>query len=120
MINILITESEIICKIAFLKNKGSYGYDGISNKLLKKFSDLISKPLAYNFNTSLTLGIFPDHLKYTVVKPVFKNNDRFLSSNFRPISLLTGFSKIFQILIAQRIKHHLVNHNILVPEKVWC
>jgi hypothetical protein len=34
MINIPITESEIICTIASLKNKGSYGYDGISNKLL--------------------------------------------------------------------------------------
>jgi hypothetical protein len=56
MINIQITESEIICTIASLKNKGSYGYDGISNELLKKCSDLFSKPLAYIFNTSLTLG----------------------------------------------------------------
>jgi hypothetical protein len=31
---------------------------------------------------------------------------------------LTGFSKIFELLIAQRIKHHLVNHNILVPEQL--
>ena len=117
MINILITESEIICKIAFLKNKGSYGYDGISNKLLKKCSDLISKPLAYIFNTSLTLGIFPDRLKYPIVKPLFKNNDRSLILNYRPFSLLTGFSKIFELLIAQRIKHHLVTHNILVLER---
>jgi hypothetical protein len=47
MVNIPITESEIICTIASLKNKGSYGYDGISNTLLKKCSDFISKPLAY-------------------------------------------------------------------------
>jgi hypothetical protein len=117
MVNIPITESEIIYTIASLKNKGSYGYDGISNKLLKKCSDLISKPLAYIFNTSLTLGIFPDRLKYSVVKPLFKNNDRYLILSYRPISLLTGFSKIFELLIAQRIKHHLVNHNILVPEQ---
>jgi hypothetical protein len=52
MINIPITESEIICTIASLKNKGSYGYDGISSKLLKKCSDLISTPLAFVFNIS--------------------------------------------------------------------
>jgi hypothetical protein len=72
MINISITETEIICTIASLKNKGSYGYDGISNKILKKCSDFIGKPLAYIFNTSLTLGTFPDHLKYSIVKPLFK------------------------------------------------
>jgi hypothetical protein len=75
MVSIPITESEIICTISSLKNKGFYGYDGISNKLLKKkCSDLVSKPLAYIFNTSLPLGVFPDGLKCTVVKPVFKNN----------------------------------------------
>jgi hypothetical protein len=36
MINIPITESDMICTIASLKNKGSYGYDEISNKLLNK------------------------------------------------------------------------------------
>jgi hypothetical protein len=117
MINIPITESVIIYTIASLKNKGSYGYDGISNKLLKKMRFLISKRLAYIFNTSLTLGIFPDRLKYSIVKPLFKNNDRSLILNYRPFSLLTGFSKIFELLIAQRIKHHLVTHNVLVPEQ---
>jgi hypothetical protein len=119
MISIPVTESEIICTIASLKNKGSYGYDGMSNKLLKNCSDLISKPLAYTriYNTSLTLGIFADRLKYSIVKPLFKNNYTSLILNYRPISLLTGFSKIFELLIAQRIIHHLVNHNILVPEQ---
>jgi hypothetical protein len=55
-------------------------------------------------------------LKYSVVKPLLKNNDRSLISNYRPIFLLTGFSKNFELLIAQRIQHHLVSHNILVPE----
>jgi hypothetical protein len=35
MINIPIIETETICTIASLKNKGSYGCDGISNKMLK-------------------------------------------------------------------------------------
>jgi len=38
-------------------------------------------------------------------------------SNYRPISLLTGFSKIFELLIFNRLKHHVVSNNILVNEQ---
>lgn len=45
MIHISITESEIICTIAYLKSKSSCGYNGILNKILKKCGDFISKLL---------------------------------------------------------------------------
>ena len=38
-------------------------------------------------------------------------------SNYRPISLLNGFSKIFELLIFNRLKHHVVSNNILVNEQ---
>jgi len=47
-----------------LKPKNSSGYDGISTKLLN-----ISSPLNRIYNKSLSSGIFPDCLKYVVVKP---------------------------------------------------
>jgi retron-type reverse transcriptase len=37
-------------------------------------------------------------------------------TNYRPVSLLTGFSKIFEMLIFSRLKQHLISHNILVSE----
>jgi len=44
-------------------------------------------------------GVFPDRLKYAVVKPIFKRGNKQEISNYRPISLLTSFSKIIEKLI---------------------
>jgi len=56
-------------------------------------NSLISKPLSYVSNKSIRTGVFPDHLKYAIVKPLFKNGDRTSISNYRPISLLPIFFK---------------------------
>jgi hypothetical protein len=66
------TEAEIVSAFAFLKNKNSSDYGGISNRILKSFGKFLSKPLANIFNKSLTIGKFPDCLKYFVVNPLFK------------------------------------------------
>jgi len=116
IINIPITETEIICTVSSLKNKTSCGYDGLSNKILKLCGSQISKPLTYMCNKSLTSGICPDLLKYAIIKPCFKESDKSQINN-RPISLLTGFCKIFELLIFHGVKHHLVSNNILVDEQ---
>jgi hypothetical protein len=77
----------------------------------------LSKPLTYIFNLSLTHAIFPDCLKYSIVSPLFKKGDRSQLSNYRPSSLLTSFTKIFEILIYRRLNQHMQINNILVPEQ---
>jgi hypothetical protein len=52
------------------KPKNSYGYDGISTKLLKITASVISSPLNYTSNKVLTKGIFPDRFKYSTIKPL--------------------------------------------------
>ena len=60
-----------------LKNKSSHGYDNISNKLLKRASDIIVKPLTLIINQSLYTGRFPKQLKISRVKPLLKNQSFF-------------------------------------------
>ena len=52
----------------------------------------------YIFNKVLSTGTFPDRLKFSVVKPLFKKGDITEFSNYSPISLLLSSSKIIKKL----------------------
>jgi hypothetical protein len=65
----------------------------------------------------LSLGIFPDRLKYAEIKPLFKDGCKNDPSNYRPISLLTTFSKNFEKIIWSRLNWHVYDNNILVSEQ---
>ena len=65
----------------------------------------------------LFCGVFPDRLKYTIIKPLHKNEERCEVSKYRPVSLLTSFSKIFETVMQRRILKHLTEYNILSTEQ---
>jgi hypothetical protein len=100
-----------------LKWKNSKGYDEVPLNILKISMPFILSPLVYICNKSLSLGTFPTGLKYSQISPIFKKGDRTVMSNYRPISLLTSFSKIFEKVIFNRIKHHICANNILAQEQ---
>ena len=54
------------------------------------------KPLTSLINSSFENDLFPDKLKITTVIPIFKNGDKTDLTNYRPISVLSFFSKIFE------------------------
>jgi len=51
------------------------------------------------------------------VIPIFKTGDKINMSNFRPVSLLVSFSKIFEKIICTRIYTYVVPYKILTDEK---
>ena len=59
--------------------------------------------LSLNFliNTSIAQGIFPDELKIAMVLPIYKNEQ--LIQDYRPISVLPFFSKIFEKIVASYV-----------------
>ena len=54
----------------------------------------IVKPLTHIINLSLSMGIVPERIKIAKVIPVYKKGDPEVSDNYRPVSVLSGFSKI--------------------------
>ena len=66
----------------------------------------------------LTNGIFPEKLKLAKVIPVFKSGDDQLFSNYRPISLLSSISKIFEYVIQEQLVDYLLVNNLLCNETV--
>lgn len=95
-------EVEVLSIIHFLKIGKSPGCDTISNSLVKNLAVEIVQPLVHIFNLSLTNGIVPREMKVAKVVPIFKKGDPKLLTNYRPISLLTTFSKILEKLIYVR------------------
>ena len=55
------------------------------------------------FNNCIRKGKFPDILKYADITPVFKEGDTTDESNYRPISTLSNFSKIFEKLYYSQV-----------------
>ena len=96
--NFVYTKPDDIEKIIRnLKPKSSAGIDNISTKFLKEIENVISRPLSIIRNQSLCTGIFPDKLKIAKVIPLYKKDDDRSFGNYRPISLLSSISKIFEL-----------------------
>jgi len=103
--------------IKSLNLKQSSGYEEISTKILKISAPFIISPLNYICNKSILSGTFPTRLKYSIIKPVYKKGDRDNVTNYRPVSLLTAFSKIFERIIYDRLLQHIETNNILTDEQ---
>ena len=101
------TTTEIENIIKTFKPKKSHGYDKISTKLLKITAPFISSLLNYICKKVITKGIFPDRLKNSIIKPLYKKGNKKDVCNYRPICLLTSFSKILEKVIQIRLLDHL-------------
>jgi hypothetical protein len=95
-----------------LQIKESTCYDEISTKILKMSAPFINSPLSYICNKSMLSGTFPTRLK-----PLLKKGDKGKVANYRPIFLLTSFSKLFEKVIYDRLLNHIETNNILAVEQ---
>jgi Notch-like protein len=90
-----------------VKLSNPFGYDEVPATILKLYSFFISSPLNYTCNRTLFTGLLPDRLKYAIISPLFKKGNKSYVSNYRPISILTTFSKIFENVVLTGLLKHL-------------
>jgi len=74
---------------------------------------IISDVLKKILNKSIGLGTFPSKLKMAKVIPIFKSDDNTDPNNYRPISLLSCFNRIFEKLVYKRMKSFIEEKSIL-------
>jgi hypothetical protein len=111
-----VTETEVEQVIKGLKKNSSPGFDEILTSLVKQCLCHFIKPLVHIY-VSLQTGIFPDMMKKAKIKPLFKKEDRQDINNYRPISILSVFSKSFEKLMHNRLLLFLKMYNILTSKK---
>ena len=102
--------SEVALIIKNLKNKSTSDMGILP---LKKVGNILSPVISHVITTSLMEGEFPERLKLAKVVPLHKGGSRTDITNYRPISLLSCFSKIFEKVMQARLVNHLKTRNIL-------
>ena len=75
--------------------------------MLRTIVTEISYPLSLLINQSLFQGIFPTAMKLAEVVPLFKSKDRYMETNYHPISLLTTMSKVLEKVVYVRVYNFL-------------
>ena len=110
-----VTEREIEIKIESFNQKKAIGPYRIPVFLLKIMCRYIAVPLSKIVNQSFETGIFPDCLKIGKVNPLHKKDSCENPSNYRPISILSVFSKNFEKLMYTQLYNFLDTSEILHP-----
>ena len=106
-------EDEILKIIRALNIYKAHGHDDISIRMIKICDKSLFKPLILLLANSTKLSCYPDIWKRSNIIPVHKKNDKQLVNNYRPISLLLIFGKIFEKVIFNQIYSFLLEEKLL-------
>ena len=100
-----ITEAEILKVINGLKCNKSSGLDNIKNEHIKNTCNTMLPIYCTLFNIIFDTGIIPESWSLGTIKPIFKNKgDPKQPENYRPITILSCFGKLFTSVINNRLK----------------
>ena len=107
------TVDEVIKGLKALKPNSGKGESNIETSILIDAAEELGRPLTNLFNLILDTGIYPDEWKCAHITPIFKSGSKKDLGNYRPISILTPISKLFESLIASKILDYLELNNML-------
>jgi Reverse transcriptase (RNA-dependent DNA polymerase) len=108
-----VTNDEILKIIDELKMGVACDYDGISCRFVKLIKDEIKDLLSRSGNEMFRSCVFPETLKIAQTVPIYKDGDKLLPTNYRPVSVLSIFAKIFEIIIKKRIDVFLIRNRVI-------
>jgi hypothetical protein len=108
-----VSNFEVLSTFHQLNSKRSEDHTGVSMYFLKNLILQLVLPLTHIFNLSFRFGVVPHQLKIAKIVPIFKSGDPLLVDNYRPISLLSNFSKVLEKIMCNRLTKFLNSNNIL-------
>ena len=108
-----ITEALVREQLRKLNPCKAAGPDGIHPRVLMELSEVLARPLAIIFNTSLRTGKVPQVWREAHVAPIFKKGERTLPSNYRPVSLTSVVCKVMGKIVRSWVMDHLDRNDLL-------
>ena len=108
-----VTVNHVNQLLTGLSSNKATGVDKISCKIIKIASPAISDSLTHIFNQAIALSLFPDEWKTARVIPLYKNGQRNVAGNYRPISVLPAISKIMEKILYDQLYCYLSKFRLL-------
>ena len=62
-------------------------------------------------------GIFPDDQKIAIISPIHKSGCKTKCNNYRPISVLSAVTKLFEKLLSNQLSVYLETNGLLTPQQ---
>ena len=112
-----LTEKNMLSIIKSLDPTKAHGCDNLSIKMIQICKEVITIPLKLIFDQSLKEGKFPEIWKAANVVPVHKKEDKCLVKNYRPISLLPIFAKVFERVIYNSLFNYFLHNKLFTPSQ---
>ena len=107
-----VSSSEVDMEILATPSDKVYGLYSCPFHLLKSVRHSLSPLLAALMNKSISTGIYPYLLKHAKVIPVYKTGDETNQCNYRPMSLLSVFNRLFEKLMYKRLRSYCEKNGI--------
>ena len=79
------------------------GYDNIPAKLLRLAHNELTYPITNLVNNSMAMSTFPGQLKCAELSPLYIKEDNLNKKNFRPVSILTSISKLYEYVVNDQL-----------------
>ena len=111
-LNVQINNKEVLEAINNLKLDKSGGDDMLVNEIFIYGKDIIVPLLSRIFNCILVSGNFPSSWSKGIIVPIFKSGDINSVTNYRGITLLSVFGKLFTSIINNRLSKWAEDHKL--------
>lgn len=108
---------EIISHIRKLDPSKSTGLDGIPIKYVKMSTLIIAPVLTNIYNNCIIKGYFPKILKIAEIIPIHKKGSKDICSNYRPISILNPFAKLFEKCLHEQLNKYFEVNKLFSPNQ---
>ena len=108
-----VTSEQVHSYIRALDPSKATGLDGLGPKIFKLAINSLSPIIAILINKSIHTGQFPNEMKCAKVFPIFKGGNKSDPSNYRPISILSTISKIFERHVNKHLMNYLTKYKLI-------
>ena len=115
--NVVFSKSDLEDILKNLDPQKSHGFDEISIKMIQLCENSIIDPLFDILKNCVEKGTFPACWKKANLVPIHKKNQKNMLKNYRPISLLPIFGKVFEKLLFKSLYSFLIQNDLISPKQ---